>query len=147
MSRANRAGLERAALDLHVHTPASEDWRDGPIAPGELIDQAVALGLKGIAVTDHATGAWVDELRNAAASTGLIVFPGVELNNMAGNDGIHLVALFDPQVTASDIDRFLTTVGALRGAGQGLRRGTATHGPLEVLDEIGKRPPTITSTM
>jgi ABC-type lipoprotein export system ATPase subunit len=137
VSRAYRAGLGRAAFDLHVHTPASEDWTDRPIEPGELIDRAAALGLKGIAVTDHATGAWVDKLRDAASKTGLIVFPGVELNNMAGNDGIHLVALFDPQVTASDIDRFLTTVGALRGAGQGVRRGTATHGPLEVLNEIG----------
>jgi ABC-type lipoprotein export system ATPase subunit len=137
VSQANRVGLGRAAFDLHVHTPASGDWRDRPVEPIELVDHSIALGLKGIAITDHATGAWVDKLSTVAAKSGLVVFPGVELNIVAGNDGIHLIALFDLHVTSSDIDRFLTTVGALQGAGQGIRRGTTTHGPLEVLNEIG----------
>lgn len=133
-----RKGLQRFAFDLHVHTPASSDWRDGEVNASDIVDQALSIGLNGIALTDHATGGWVDEVKNAASGTELLIFPAVELNDLAGNEGIHLVVLFDVHVSSSDIDRFLTTIGAVRGAGQRLERGSATSGPLEVLDEIQK---------
>jgi hypothetical protein len=131
-----REGLERVALDLHVHTPGSGDWRDGEISAQQLVEQAIAVGLDGIAITDHGTGDWIDDVKAAAAGTPLVVFPGVELNNLAGNEGIHLICLFGADVTSADIDRFLTTIGVLRGAGERLERGTATSGPLEVLEEV-----------
>lgn len=132
----DRLGLHRVAFDLHVHTPASHDWRGDAIAPSDLVEQALSVGLDGLAITDHATGGWIDDVKEAADGRGLVVFPGVELNNLAGNEGIHLVALFDTHFTSSDIDRFLTTIGAVTGAGANLERGSATRGPLEVLDEI-----------
>lgn len=136
MTAAKRKGLQRSAFDVHVHTPASHDWRGEAISPQQLVERAVELGLNGLAITDHATGAWVDRVKAAAVGTGLVIVPGVELNNLAGNEGIHLIALFDTEVTSSDVDRFLTTIGALRGAGERIERGSATSGPLEVLTEI-----------
>jgi len=133
-----RKGLQRFAFDLHVHTPASNDWRDGEITAAELVDHALSIGLDGIALTDHATGGWVDDVKAAASATDLVIFPAVELNDLAGNEGIHLVVLFDVHFTSTDIDRFLTTIGAVRGAGQRLERGSATSGPLELMDEIHK---------
>jgi ABC-type lipoprotein export system ATPase subunit len=131
-----RSGLERVAFDLHVHTPASEDWRGGEIAPEDIVEHALSVGLSGIALTDHGSGAWVDTVKAAAANTDLVVFPGVELSNLAGNEGIHVNCLFELDVTSDDIDRFLTTIGVLRGAGDRRERGTATKGLLEVLDEV-----------
>lgn len=136
MTAAKRKGLQRSAFDLHVHTPASHDWRGEAVSPQQLVERAIELGLNGLAITDHATGAWVDRVKAAAVGTELVIVPGVELNNLAGNEGIHLIALFDTEVTSSDVDRFLTTIGALRGAGERIERGSATSGPLEVLTEI-----------
>lgn len=131
-----RPGLERVALDLHVHTPASKDWRDSTPTAEEFVHHAISRGLQGVAITDHTTGAWVDQLSAAAKGTGLTIFPGVELNNLAGNEGVHLVAIFDTEFTSVDIDRFLTTVGALSGSGTRTRRGSATSGPVQVLDAV-----------
>lgn len=131
-----RKGLERVALDLHVHTPASDDWRGEEPSPEEFVQHALGLSLDGIAVTDHSTAGWVDRVKAAAHGTPLVIFPGVELNNLGGNEGIHLIALFDTHVTSDDIDRFLTTIGVVRGAGDRVERGSATSGPLEVLAKI-----------
>jgi ABC-type lipoprotein export system ATPase subunit len=127
-------------MDLHVHSPASHDWRGGEVSPSDFVAHVVGLGLAGIALTDHGSGAWVDAVKEAVHARGddLAVFPAVELNNLAGNEGIHLIAIFDTQVSSSDIDRFLTTIGALRGVGDDIQRGSATSGPLEVLAEIEK---------
>jgi len=134
-----RAGLERVALDLHVHSSASHDWRGGEVTPEAVVQQALAKGLDGIAITDHESGQFIDQLRVAAEGTGLTIIPGVELNNLAGNEGIHLIALFNLDMTANDVDHFLSNVGALKGTGVNVTRGTATDGILEVLEEIGKR--------
>jgi ABC-type Mn2+/Zn2+ transport system ATPase subunit len=135
-----RRGLERVAFDLHVHTPASPDWQGGHVSANDLVAHAVTTGLEGIAVTDHGSGDWVDLVKAAATGTHLVVFPGVELNNLAGNEGIHLICLFETDVTSADIDRFLTTIGVLRGAGERRERGTATKGILEILDELERFP-------
>jgi ABC-type lipoprotein export system ATPase subunit/histidinol phosphatase-like PHP family hydrolase len=134
-----RPGLERVALDLHVHSPASHDWRDGAVSANDLVTQALAEGLDGIAITDHESGQFIDRLRTAAEGTALTIIPGVELNNLAGNEGIHLIALFDLDMTANDVDHFLSSIGALKGTGASVTRGTATAGILEVLDEIEER--------
>ena len=134
-----RSGLERVALDLHVHSPASHDWRDRAVSAEDLVAQALAKGLDGMAITDHESGQFIDQLRAAAEGTGLTIIPGVELNNLAGNDGIHLIALFDLDMTGNDVDHFLSSIGALKGTGASVTRGTATAGILEVLEEIEDR--------
>jgi ABC-type enterochelin transport system ATPase subunit/histidinol phosphatase-like PHP family hydrolase len=134
-----KAGLERVALDLHIHSPASRDWRDGDVTAEDLVRQALDQGLNGIAITDHESGQFIDRLRAAAEGTGLTIIPGVELNNLAGNEGIHLIALFDLDMTANDVDHFLSSIGSLKGTGAKVTRGTATAGILEVLEAIEER--------
>lgn len=131
-----REGLRRVALDMHVHTPASEDWRGGDVTPKDLVQRATDAGLAGIAVTDHQTGEWIDKVKEAALGSGLVIFPGVEANNLAGTKGIHLVALFDVDATSQDIDGFLYAIGAIDGVGKARRRQVATLGVLQVLDKI-----------
>lgn len=65
------AGLERVALDLHVHSPASHDWKDQKATAEELVEAAIAAGLDGIAITDHQSGELVDEIKGAAKDKGL----------------------------------------------------------------------------
>ena len=129
-------GLRPFKLDLHLHTPASHDWTGGPATAAEIVQDALAKGLDGIAVTDHDTAEWIDEMKAAAAGTGLTIFPGVELNNVAGNAGIHLIVLFPLEATSEDADRFLSRVGALTGVGENVSRSSPTVGVRELLDAV-----------
>jgi len=85
-------GLRFEKFDLHVHTPASFDFADKSVTPKQIVDQALSQGLRGIGITDHATGAFIDDTKQAAAGTGLVVFPGVEIACSAGRSGIHVIA-------------------------------------------------------
>lgn len=63
-------------IDLHVHTTAS----DGTETPTEVVQQAAALGLRAIAVTDHDTVAGCREGAEAAARCGIELIPGLEIS-------------------------------------------------------------------
>lgn len=116
-------------FDFHTHTPASRDtdaWQQAVGTPDEVTPekwllQYMAAGIDCVAVTDHNSGAWIDRLKDAYAQmqtqadrgnapTGfrpLTIFPGVEIS---ANGGIHVLAIFDPSFTTSDIDSLLGAV-------------------------------------
>ncbi|GAB6097126.1 PHP domain-containing protein [Desulfatiferula olefinivorans] len=63
-------------VDLHIHSTAS----DGSLTPRAILDQARALGLKAVSITDHDT---IDGIRAAltpAEPKDLHVLPGVEIS-------------------------------------------------------------------
>jgi DNA repair ATPase RecN len=100
-------GQKWRKLDLHLHTPASHDWAGGEISPEEFVQAALDQEVDGIAVTDHNTANWIDRIKEAAASTSLIVFPGVEITANGGTGGIHIIALFDPSTNESTVNDLL----------------------------------------
>jgi len=107
-------GLMWRKLDLHVHTPASECFQaesvsgsTGSVTPDMIVRAAQEKGLHGIAVTDHMSGEWVDLVKEAADSSGLIVFPGVELSVQS----YHVIALFDRDFTTAHLNRLLGALG------------------------------------
>ncbi len=70
-----------------------------------------------VAITDHNSGAWIDELRdtyegmrnsNSPRFRELHLFPGVEISV---NAGFHLLAILDVHRTTADIDTLLGAVG------------------------------------
>jgi 3',5'-nucleoside bisphosphate phosphatase len=86
-------------IDLHVHSNAS----DGTDPPGELVRKAHALGLDGVAMTDHDTIAGHREAAEAvsrlgtAESRAFVVVPGAEISCKLGGVSLHLLGyLFDP---------------------------------------------------
>ena len=85
--------------DLHIHTTAS----DGVLTPSEIIDMAVAIGLKGIAISDHDTVAGLEEAEHYLSITDypLDFINAVELNTEVGNDDVHILGYFiDPKNAA-----------------------------------------------
>jgi predicted metal-dependent phosphoesterase TrpH len=78
-------GLAFQRFDLHVHTPASTDF-EGTATAADIVKAACDRGLRGIAITDHQTAAWVDQVKAAAKGTDLVVFPGVEVMATGGDD-------------------------------------------------------------
>ncbi|MHB1296460.1 MAG: PHP domain-containing protein [Anaerolineae bacterium] len=74
-------------IDLHVHSSAS----DGLFTPRQVVELALAKGLRAIALTDHDTVDGVADAVAAAEGTRLTVVPGVEISSDMGGYEIHLL--------------------------------------------------------
>ena len=110
--------------------PSPRDW---------LLDYMRA-GVDCVAVTDHNSGEWIDELKAALAameleaSSGfrpLYLFPGVEIT---ANGGIHVLAVLDPGKRASDVATLLGAAGY--GGEPGCSDVAASKAPIGVVEAI-----------
>ncbi len=89
-------------FNFHMHTVYS----DGRLQPSALMEQAIAIGLKGLAITDHhsiigyqASLAWLEDWKwnNPGASTPYL-WSGVEINANLLNIEVHILAYaFTPE--------------------------------------------------
>ncbi len=143
--KTKQLGLSYKALDLHVHTPGSKDFRDQEATPSEIIEAAEKAGLAGICVTDHNTAEWVDKISAAAKGKQLVIFPGIEVSVTAGKEGlVHIIAIFEPGKTSEDLNDFLSNIGLTRekrgrtdeiatGAPNDIINGIVDHGGIPVL--------------
>jgi PHP family Zn ribbon phosphoesterase len=101
-----KRGLRFIKADLHIHTPASACF-NGDVTPEDIIQKALSEGLHAIAITDHNSGAWIDQVKDAANGK-ISVFPGVEITSQSGKTGaVHLIALFDVDKGSEDINSLL----------------------------------------
>lgn len=77
-------------LELHCHTTFS----DGTLTPTQLVQQAIAAGVTGLAVTDHDTIAGWDEAFQAAQDTTVEIVPGLELSTVWGGRSLHILGYY-----------------------------------------------------
>jgi hypothetical protein len=138
MPAASVTGLHWKKLDLHVHTPASRDYKGPSISPDEFVARAISKGLDGIAITDHNTAGWLDQIVAAAAGTKLAVFPGVEITVTGGKSGIHIIGLFDCNTSAKAIENLLAKLG-VPSDDYGKLEAMSQFGPARVVDEIANQ--------
>jgi NAD(P)-dependent dehydrogenase (short-subunit alcohol dehydrogenase family) len=66
----------RSMIDLHTHT----DRSDGTASPAQLVDDAKAMGLQALGITDHDTLDGYDIAAPLAAAAGLELVCGIELS-------------------------------------------------------------------
>lgn len=66
-----------------------------------------AQGVEVIALADHNTGDWVDDVKAAGLRHGVVVFPGCELTTSTGKDGAHLIIVGDRDKSSKDFDRLI----------------------------------------
>lgn len=96
-------------LDLHVHTTAS----DGLWPPAQVVQEALARGLRALAITDHETTRGAIEAMALARGTPLEVIPGVEISVGGPEEEMDLLGYFvDP--THPDLLRLLEAMQAER---------------------------------
>jgi len=81
------------AIDLHLHSTCS----DGSKTPTEIVKGAVAIGLIGMALTDHDTLEGIPVAAQAAESHGLRFVGGTELSVLWKDQSMHMLVYFlDP---------------------------------------------------
>jgi PHP family Zn ribbon phosphoesterase len=131
-------GLRFEKLDLHVHTPASHDFKDKSVTPEQIVHQAIKTGLRGIAITDHNTGAFIDRVKEAAKDQHLVVFPGVEIACTGGEGGIHVVAILEVDKGQTHIENLLATLD-IRPENYGKRDVVTAMSPSDVIDHISRQ--------
>lgn len=78
--------------DLHVHSNAS----DGTSTPQELIDEALSIGLSGIAITDHDTSDGLQAAEDYITKHHLALdfIPGVEMNTEVEGNEVHILGYY-----------------------------------------------------
>lgn len=75
--------------DLHCHSTAS----DGSLSPTELVRRAIEQGVDVLALTDHDGTEGINEAKQAAGNTDLLLIAGVEISVTWGGTTIHIVGL------------------------------------------------------
>jgi hypothetical protein len=120
------------AVDLHVHTPASKCFL-GTVTPEAYVAQAIEAGMQAIAITDHNTGDWIDQIKEAATGTALTVFPGVEISVQPG---VHILAIFPESRGGAHVNDLLAKLH-LGADDRGEQEALVTkYGPQEVVAMI-----------
>lgn len=103
-------------FDFHTHTPASSDYdptEAATLTPRVWLLAYMHVNVDAVAVTDHNCSDWIEQLQQALAALDveqpagwrpLVLFPGVEVST---GDGLHVLALFAPAISKSQIDGLL----------------------------------------
>ncbi|MCX7677710.1 MAG: PHP domain-containing protein [Spirochaetes bacterium] len=76
-------------IDLHTHTTAS----DGIFSPKDLIDYAVEIGCRVLAIADHDTVAGLESAIQYAAGKDIVLVPSVEFSIDYENGSFHLLGM------------------------------------------------------
>ena len=129
-------------FDFHTHTPASSDYRNSDVTPEDWLLGFMRAKIDCVAITDHNSGDWVDRLKSALNDLEkqehpefrrLALFPGVEIT---ANGGTHVLALFDPKKSSSDVSALL---GAVQYRGElGKSSVAAGYSVIQVVEQVVK---------
>lgn len=129
-------------FDFHTHTPASFDYGKSDSSlktsktPKDWLLDYIAKGIECVAITDHNSADWIDGLKGAAKELrtegySIYVFPGVEIT---ANSNIHVLGIFDPLATSSDIS---AVIGASKFRGtKGYSDSVAQESAENIIKEI-----------
>ena len=130
-------GLSYKKLDLHIHTPASRCF-EGKCEPEDIITTALENQLDAIAITDHNTAQWIDQVKEVAKKENIVVFPGVEISCTGGKSGIHILGIFDPDCNSKHIEALLNILG-INPDDYGSEGTISDSSPIAVIEEITRQ--------
>jgi predicted metal-dependent phosphoesterase TrpH len=123
-------------LELHCHTTYS----DGTLTPTELVEQAVAAGVRALAITDHDTMSGWPEAIAAAESVAIEIVPGLELSTVHNGRSLHILGFYpDPDKLQDPLNERLQ--GRIDRAQQTLDKLAALGYPVELPPSKGGMAP------
>lgn len=150
-------------MDLHIHTPGSNDYQQPEMTGLDILRQAVMRGLDIIALTDHNTAAgyaaiqkeierlvWLEELGRIEPLEQrkldeyrrlldrLLVLPGFEFT---ATFGFHILGIFPPETPVSFLEHLLLTLNVppavLRTGSQSIGATSDVLTAYRVISEAG----------
>lgn len=145
---AKPTGAQVVKFDLHIHSPASKDFISAPNLEGDeqylaILNEALACGLRIIAITDHNTFDGFNKIQhllndpiNKTKYKNLTVLCGVEITCFSK----HILAIFRPNFSKNEQNEFFERIGIpprLRGKEDAM---ADTYGPrilIKMIDEFG----------
>ena len=92
--------LKEYRADLHIHTILSPCTELTEMSPRAIVEQALQIGLKSIAVCDHNSCENVVALQSAARNTDLVAIAGIEVTSQ---EEVHVLGLFDHEGEAGKL--------------------------------------------
>lgn len=92
--------------DFHLHTMASECYKEKGDTVEKWIEAVEEKGINCIAVTDHNDYRGIDSVVNVGKEKGITVFPGVEIT--CDTSKIHILVIFDVLKTYENVRDFLS---------------------------------------
>jgi hypothetical protein len=130
--RNNRDRMKWYRVDLHLHTPGSEDYQEPNVTYLDILHKAESCGLDIIAFTDHNTVAGLRTLRKEIEelylleqlnriradekerleeyrrlSEKILLLPGFEFTATLG---FHILGIFPPETTTRELDHILLSL-------------------------------------
>ncbi len=130
--RNNRDKMKWYRVDLHLHTPGSEDYQEPNVTYLDILHKAESCGLDIIAFTDHNTVAGLRTLRKEIEelylleqlnriradekerleeyrrlSEKILLLPGFEFTATLG---FHILGIFPPETTTRELDHILLSL-------------------------------------
>ena len=96
--------------DLHTHSLFS----DGSCTPSEIIELAEKSGLEAVALSDHNTTDGLMEFIKAAKNSSVLAIPGAEFSVDFNNTELHLLGLFLPEKSFSQISEIMESSKKLK---------------------------------
>ncbi|MCA9950757.1 MAG: putative DNA binding domain-containing protein [Anaerolineales bacterium] len=128
----NKANRQWRRIDLHIHTPGSNDYQEEGVTYLDILRQAVMRGLDVIAITDHNSVAgfaamkkeieqlfWLEDLGRIEPDEQrrldeyrrlfdkILVLPGFEFT---ATFGFHILGVFPPETDVSFLEHLLLTL-------------------------------------
>lgn len=97
------AGLSVYVAELHVHTVLSP-CAEVEMIPPLIVQTALERGIQLLAITDHNACANLAAVQQAAAGTGLVVLPGLEIQT---REEVHSLCLFDQLEQALELEALI----------------------------------------
>lgn len=111
--------------DLHTHSVFS----DGTDTPAQILDHAVAMGLKAVALTDHDSVDGLPDFLSAAEGLPVEAVPGAEFAVVYEGTELHLLGLYIPETAFSEIAQLMHLVQK--------RREDRVHSLVDSLNRAG----------
>ena len=81
---------------------------DAELHAKAIVEKAVEIGISVLAITNHNNASGVIPFQEAAAGTGITIFPGFELYS---SEGIHILCIYPPTTKETQLGLFLGAYG------------------------------------
>lgn len=95
--------MNKYRAELHVHTVLSP-CAEVEMIPPLIIQTAVEHGINLLAITDHNSTANISAVQEAAANSGIVVLPGMELQT---KEEVHMLCIFDTLAQALSLQQII----------------------------------------